>query len=216
MVAALSSAVPPEDGPEGYDPEPRCAVCGGTAKRLPRAHAVRDLTDGLLAQGLEYAAVERLLRPHVEDWPEESRPSYQSIRRHARRHLQWDRKLVRQIVERRSKGSGTGPWVSAAMLAEAIQNLGFMAIARGDLQPTVKEALQASQFLREIEREESEGQSNAHMLAELNVIMNTLRDLMTPEQFAELKRRLMAFKRGESPLPPLGPDPMPGILAKES
>lgn len=143
-----------------YESEPRCRVCGpaGT-KAPPNSEEVRTTVDRMLVTGATYKRILLAIEPLVEEWDEDRRPGYHSIRRHQIRHLPADAAAVREVVERRALDQGLriavgdGPIVTRAALLEIVRDRGLEALAAGDLSPTLAETLHAAEVLEEIDRE---------------------------------------------------------------
>jgi hypothetical protein len=180
---------------------------------------VRDLVDELAVVPRTSAAILRVIDPLMEAWPEDVRISKHSVLRHIQRHLAWEQTAYRQIAERRAKDSGkvgeaSGRMLTAATVYEVIQQRGFDQVLSGELNPTVKDMLNATAALREIEQA-TEGQfSTAYLLSQLNNVIQVIREFIPEDLWPEVLRRLEA-EEARSPLPPDDPDPVWDEVAGE-
>ena len=194
-----------------YRPQSRCRVCSAPDRDVPNGAIVRDLVDELAVIPRTCAAILRVIDPLMAAWPEDVRISKHSVLRHIQRHLNWEQTAIRQIAERRAKDSGrvqdaTGRMLTAATVYEVVQQRGFDQVLSGELNPTVKDMLSATAFLREIEQE-SEGQfSTAELLSELNTVIQVIREFIPQDLWPQVVERLETEK-SRSALPP-GPDPI--------
>jgi hypothetical protein len=194
-----------------YKVESRCRVCSAPDQDVPNGSGVRNLIDELLMVPRSYSAISRLIDPLMDLWPEDVRISKESVMRHAKRHLGWEDAAVRQIAERRARNSGkvgevVGRMLTAATVYEVIQQRGFDQVLSGDLNPTVKDMLNATAALRELEQETEDDLSPAYLLSQLDRAIQVIRDFIPQDVWPQVLQRLEA---GESvaPLPPI-PDPV--------
>ena len=131
----------------------------------------------------------------MEAWPEDVRISKHSVLRHIQRHLAWEQTAYRQIAERRAKDSGkvgeaSGRMLTAATVYEVVQQRGFDHVLSGELNPTVKDMLNATAALREIEQA-TEGQfSTAHLLSQLDHVIQVIREFIPEDLWPEVLSRL--------------------------
>lgn len=199
-----------------YKPQSRCKVC--SAPNRPNGAIVRDLVDELAVVPKTCVAIQRVIEPLMETWPEDARISKYSVMRHVQRHLAWEQTAFRQIAERRAKDSGkvqdaAGRMLTAATVYEVVQQRGFDQIVSGELNPTVKDTLNATAALAEIEKA-TEGQfSTAYLLSQLDHVIQVIREFIPEDLWPQVVRRLETDE-SRSPLPPasdpvwdeIGPD----------
>lgn len=211
IVAGLVEAQSLTDRPPvEYRTDARCHVCAAGDRDLPGGWAVRNLVDELLVTAKPYAAILRLIEPLMEAWPEASRISRHSLMRHSRNHLRWEQAAARQIAERNAQRAGKQDAASERMLTaqavlEAIQQRGYEALVSGEVTPSVRDTLAASSALREIERETEGSYSVAEALAQLDVVIQIMREIVPTEYHEAILARLEVA--GGPSAPPPAPDP---------
>ena len=95
--------------------------------------------------------------------------------------------------------------LTASAVLEAVQQLGYEALVSGEITPSVRDTLSASAALREIEKE-AEGQfSVAEALSQLDVVIQTIREVVPTEYHEAIVARLDGGQR--SPYSPPESDP---------
>ncbi len=156
---------------------------------------MQDLIDELLTVPKTYSAIVRVIDPMMASWPEDVRISKDSLMRHAKRHLAWEETAVRQIAERRAKDSGkvgeaSGRMLTAATVYEVVQQRGFDQVLSGELNPTVKDMLNATAALREIEQATDGQLSTAHLLSQLDHVIQVIREFIPEDLWPEVLNRL--------------------------
>jgi hypothetical protein len=186
--------------------ESRCKVCSSGEGSLPNAAAVRHLADQLLMVPKPYPEVVRLLAPLMADWPEESRFSKYSLRRHAQRHLRWEETALRVVADRRASHSAQVGEVSQRMLdatvvLETIRQRGLDLLLQDQLRPSVKDLLAATAALQELEDEADAGLSPAVLLSQLDVVIQVIREEIPEDRWEHVVARLEG-KTASPPLPP--------------
>jgi hypothetical protein len=171
---------------------------------------VRNLIDELLVVPKTYAAILALIEPLMETWPEDARISRHSLTRHSRNHLQWERAAARRIAERHAQKAGKVDEASQRMLVsqavlEAVQQRGYEALVSGEVTPSVRDTLSASATLREIEREAESEFSVAEAFAQLDNVIQIIREIVPTEYHEAIHARLEAGGRSSSAPPESDP-----------
>jgi len=206
MASELMAASSPEE-PVEIRSEARCKVCAAPERDLPNGAAVKNLVEELLLVPKPYAAILRLVEPLLADWPEEYRFSKYSLRRHAQRHLRWEQTGFRAIADRRAHeaervNGAAGRMLNAATVLETVQQLGLDLLLQGELRPTVRDVLAATNVLRELEQEANEEFSPAVLVSQLNDIIEVVREVVPPESWphmvALLEEKEASFPRSRS------------------
>jgi hypothetical protein len=175
-----------------YAGEVRCKICSAEdpARPLPNGALVRSTADDLVVRAATYSSVLAAIEPLVADWPASRRPTYASVRRHAKLHLRADAAAIREILERRAQEAdvavavGAGPIVTTAGLLDTVRQKGFEAIATGAVVPSVRDTLEAASALEDLDREER--------VATLSEVMRQVRE------FGEAVRRSVGDEVFES------------------
>jgi hypothetical protein len=129
------------------------------------------------------------------------RIDWTSIRTHYRnRHMPVDAKAVREIAEQRLKELGKHVeeleerHVDSYMTARLVLAKGFDKIARGEMDPTVRETLAAAKMLEEFDiahQESDTGDAGAWQEA-MTIYFSEAQQLMPPAMWEEFARRLNA------------------------
>ena len=192
------------DGDEfRYLPEPRCRVCTADEARkgLTNGLAVKNLVDTLLLYPKSLADIQRTIDPMMETWPNKYRITYKSVRTHLNKHLAWDKRALRKMVERYAEQEGISiidaqgrMLLTQEAWLEATVQMGWDRLVRGDIEPGWFETQRAFERMAEI-RKQAEGEySTAHLLAQLDVVIAVIREEV-PREFLP---RILARLRGEA------------------
>lgn len=205
------------DGQEfRYYPEPRCRVCTADEgrKALSNGPQVRRLVDSLILYPKSLADIHRTIEPMMHDWPSKYRITYKSIRTHQAKHMAWDSLALRMMVERWAQEKGMSIIdASGRMLLteeawlEATAQLGWQRLITGQLEPSWAETQKAFERIADI-KTMAEGEfSTALLLAQLNTIIEVVREELPADRWPVLLARL-ANRRDEvqGELPPPVPD----------
>lgn len=193
-----------------YQPERRCRVCSATDPRkgLQNGGQVKQLVDDLLLYPKDIAGIWRVIEPMMAQWPHQHKISYKSIRTHQKRHLPFDALALRGMVERwaNEKGmsiidaSGRMILTEEAWL-EATAQKGWEQLANGTMWPSWAETQTA--FLRISQlKAQAEGEfDKVTLLAQLNTIIEAVREVVPPEMWPQIVARIEAAERPELPPP---------------
>jgi hypothetical protein len=190
-----------------YKGRPRCHICTAADpdRGLPNGAEVRADIDRGLVEGDSYAAIVRRNEPRTSDWPEDRRPSYWSVRRHAINHLGADAANVRAIVERRAMEAGLqvvvgeGPLLTKAAVLEVVQRKGFQAIVSGAAVPTVRETVEATEALEELDRAAGNTVTLEDLAKQAHAFSEVVRERLGSEAYAEVLEEL-ANRLASAPL----------------
>lgn len=181
-----------------YKKEYRCKVCRSDPH-------IRRLIDTLLVFPKTYQETLDTVAPLLEDMevPEKDRPSYWSIRNHQKRHLDFDKQAVREIVERRAADRGKSilngkhNLLTAEAVYELIVQRGFQSIADRDQTPNVHETMQAAGLLDKLEKAHAGQQNTQDLIVQLNAIIEAVRETVPIELQQEIAAKLRAIKQRE-------------------
>lgn len=190
----------------GYKPEPRCHVCAADMKGYKNGNQAKELVDTLLLYPKSFAEVLRIVEPLMEGWPEKAKITYRSIKTHMDKHLPWDRLAFRMIAERRAKEQNISVLDAAGrmMLTEeawndAVVHRGWKALVDDQMEIKVQDVMSAWKRKTELLQQAEGEYSVAYMMAEVDVVIQVIREEVPPENWARIEARLEAFKRGELP-----------------
>lgn len=195
-----------------YERQARCHVCSAPERDVPNGAVVANLIDELLLVPRTYTAIMRVIEPLMTEWPDGARISSDSVMRHGQRHLAWEKAAVREVAERRAGPAGklddvAGRMLTAATVLEVIQQRGFDLVISGESSPSVKDTLQATAALRELERE-AEGQfSAAELLSQMDRVIGVVREFIPEELWPQVCDRIDGGVAPPAP-PPSSPDPV--------
>ena len=148
-----------------------------------------------------YASVMRTVEPLMEGWPEDARFTKYSLIRHARRHLRFEQAAFRAMADRRRRSverlhDGSVRMLDASVVLEAIQQRGVDLLLTDEIRPSVRDVLAATSVLRELELEADTVISQAEVLAQVDRIIQALRDEVPPEFLPAVIARIEGLDRG--------------------
>jgi hypothetical protein len=84
----------------------RCRICGLDRSDLPHSTHVRRVIDRELMSNATYRGAIDAAEPFIAGWPPDQRPTYAAVRNHAKRHLNRDQALMRQLMETHAVNTG--------------------------------------------------------------------------------------------------------------
>jgi hypothetical protein len=178
-----------------------------SARRVPNCgtcqHPARMDIETMLVEGHPYTVIARTFS-EVEYTVGRQRKklpkiAWPSIRTHYRNgHMPTDAKAVRDIAEQRLRELGQHAEameeraVDSYMTARLVLSKGFDRLARGEVEPTVKETLAAAKLLEEfdIARQDHESGDLAAWQEAMMVYFTEAQQLMSPDLWTEFTRRL--------------------------
>ena len=186
------------DGEEfRYLPEPRCRVCTANDKNLPNGLEVQELVDGLLLYPKSVADIYRTIEPLMADWPPKAKVTYKSIRTHQDRHLAWDRRAMRVMVEHWAQEKGLSIMDASGRMIlteeawlEATAHFGWRRLLNGQLEPSWAETQKAFERIGEIKKMGEGEFSTATLLAQLNTVIQIIREEVPPERWEYIVAKL--------------------------
>ena len=137
----------------------RCRICGLDDSALPHAAQVRRVIDRELMSNASYRGAVDAAEPFITAWPPDQRPTYAAVRNHAKRHLDRDQALMRQLMETYAVNTGIdieeseGPILTPGGVLAVIAQKGYEQVRDGHSTPTIGESIAASRVLIAIDRE---------------------------------------------------------------
>lgn len=193
------------DGTEyRYAPEPRCRVCSADdpRKNLRNGRAVKEVVELLLAAPKKVAQIHAQIAPLMEDWPAKSKITDKSIRTHLHKHMPWDRRAFRLMAEHwaAKKGLSIMDASERMMLTEeawlqATTEMGYQNLVSGNMTPNWSEVQKAWERFSELQRQVDGEYSSVELLAELEIIIQTIREFIPPDQWATVLGRIEQKKQ---------------------
>lgn len=191
-----------------YLPEPRCRVCsaGEARKGLKNGIQVQNLVDSLLLYPKSIADIYNTIESMMDSWPAKARITYKSIRTHQNRHLAWDSLAMRMMVERWAQEKGVSVLDAAGRMIlteeawlEATAHFGWQRLLSGQLEPTWAETQKSFERMAEV-RKMAEGEfSTAMLLAQLNNVIQIIREELPPERWPAVLAKLEDREPAELP-----------------
>lgn len=181
-----------------YEPEPQCYVCSLDAD-------IRHLVDSMLVIPKNFKETLELITPVVEarGVPESKRPTYWSIRNHQKRHLDFDKRAVRQIVDRRARERGRSMIdgekgiLTAEAVLEVIAEKGFSLLANGEISPSVGETIQAVVNLDKLEKESEGAASGFVLMVQLNALIEAVKAVVPSDMWERIIEEMETIRSQE-------------------
>lgn len=175
-----------------FKPEPKCRVC--------QDDRIVAEVNQRLARGASYASILRGIEGLLEDVPVPDRPSYASIRNHAKRHFAADeagRASYREILERRAIEAdidfieGVATAVTPMAFMETMMNRGYESMvlaSEGAVSPEL--GLKAAMKMQEYTRADASTNQIEHLRAQLNQVIEAVRSEVPVEYWDAIVRRM--------------------------
>lgn len=177
-----------------YNRQVQCRICGSPSRGLPNAENVEEVVNTLLIRNKTVRSIMETIEPVVAEWPEEWRPTRNSIQNHKDRHFNFRLSAAREIMERHAREQmanfeeAKGTIITAAGVLELILESGTEAIMTGDVIPDVKETMAAAMKLEDFKQ--SGVVSNAELISELDNIIKAVQKHVSPEQMERIHQEL--------------------------
>ena len=181
-----------------YKRSPQCKICN-------TSDDLRSIVDSLLLFPKSYKEVLRAIEPLQEklNMPKEERINYENIRNHQKNHLPFEKRMVREVVERRAREKNISildasqRMLTAEAFYEVILAKGWEELAMGYEKPTLTQTMHAMEMLRAIEKEESSDYRPEDLLQQLDMILLAIRDVLPPDMKQALFKKIEDYQ-GES------------------
>jgi len=162
-----------------YKRSSQCKICN-------TSDDLRGVVDSLLLFPKSYKEVLRTIQPIQEKLgvPDGDRITYDNIRNHQKKHLPFEKALVRDIVERRAREKNrsildTGErLLTAEAFYEVIVAKGWEEIAMGYSKPTLTQTMHAMEMLRAIEKEDTGDYRPEELINQLDMILLAIREVL--------------------------------------
>lgn len=163
---------------------PNCHVC--------QSFEYRAEIENALLKGYSYATVQRSLPP-------EAKIGVENIRNHVLgQHLPLDEAMRRVVMEERAREVGLSIEDHEGSLVDhiAFAKMGIQRVAerlaKGEIEPDVKDGIALASLLARIEEEAGEGVDNEVMIQAFMVYMEAMRSICTAEQITAIRERIAA------------------------
>jgi len=184
-----------------YKRSGQCKICN-------TSDDLRSIIDSLLLFPKSYKEVLRAIQPIQEKLgiPEGERITYENIRNHQKKHLPFEKALVRDVVERRAREKNISilnageRLLTAEAFYEIIVAKGWEEIAMGYSKPTLTQTMHAMEMLRAIEKEDDQDYRPEELIQQLDLILQAIREVMPTamqeQLFLKLEELQNANKNG--------------------
>jgi len=178
-----------------YKSSPNCKIC-------TTSDDLKNIIDSLLLFPKSYKEVLQAIQPLQDKLGIEGndRINYENIRNHQKNHLPFEKKLVRDIVERRAREKNlsileTGErLLTAKAFYEVILAKGFEDLAQGYNRPTLTQTMHAMEMLSKLEEEQSDQYRPEDLINQLDIILLAIRDVVPPAIKEELYRKIEEYQ----------------------
>lgn len=180
-----------EQGNMDATPSVQCRVCRDDLARL--------LINKLLARALTIEDILDVVEPYNRTLKYKARITYDSIRRHRTKHFPMQVPLnavLRNVVERRALEAGTnietatGTLINAMSFLETVMIRGYESASDPGVPVSIETGMKAATKLYEIERKDEGLMERAHMLAEMNRIIELVRTYVPQDRWPALQAAL--------------------------
>lgn len=181
-----------------YKYSPQCKICN-TSEDL------RNIIDSLLLFPKTYKEVLQAIQSLQDKLGVEGddRINYENIRNHQKRHLPFDKAMVRDTVERRAREKNRSildtseRLLTAEAFYEVIVAKGWEEIAKGHTQPTLNQTMEAMERLQKLEKEGQEDYRPEELINQLDIILMAVREVLPPDMKEALFRKIEEFQNAD-------------------
>lgn len=185
-----------------YKSSPLCKVCN-------TSDDLKNIIDSLLLFPKTYREVLQAIQPLQDKLglEEHDRINYENIRNHQKNHLPFEKRLVREIVERRARDKNRSileageRLLTAEAFYEVIVAKGWEDIAQGYEKPTLTQTMHAMEMLQKLEKEGKDDYRPEDLLNQLDIILLAIRDVIPAALKEELFKKIEEYQDGGSKLP---------------
>jgi len=180
-----------------YKYSPLCKICNSSDE-------LKSVIDSLLLFPKTYKEVLTLIQPLQDKLGivGAERINYENIRNHQKNHLPFEKKLVRDIVERRAREKNrsildtSDRLLTAEAFYEVIVAKGWEDIAQGYEKPTLTQTMHAMEMLQKLEKEGGDNYRPEDLINQLDVILLAIRDVIPAALKEELFKKIEEYQNG--------------------
>lgn len=181
-----------------YKRSSQCKICN-------TSDDLRSIIDSLLLFPKTYIEVLRAIEPLQEklDIPDNERINYENIRNHQKNHLPFEKRLVREIVERRAREKNrsildTGErLLTAEAFYEVIVAKGWEDIANGYTRPTLTQTMNAMEMLQKLETQGEDSYRPEDLINQLDMILMAIREVVPDAIREQLFKKIEEYQTAE-------------------
>ena len=162
-----------------YKSSPNCKIC-------TTSDDLKNIIDSLLLFPKTYKEVLKAIEPIQDKLGIEGseRINYENIRNHQKRHLPFEKLMVREIVEKRAAEKNRSildageRLLTAEAFYEVIVAKGFEGIAQGYDKPTLTQTMYAMDMLTKLEKEGRDDYRPEELVNQLDMILTAIREVL--------------------------------------
>ena len=182
-----------------YKRSSQCKIC-------TTSDDLKNIIDTLLLFPKSYKEVLNAIQPLQDKLGIEGkdRINYENIRNHQKNHLPFEKRAVRDVVERRAREKNISildaneRLLTAEALYEVILAKGFQELVSGDSVPTINQTIHAMEILRSIEKDDDKDYRPEELIRQLDVILTAIRDVLPNDMKEALFRRIEEYQQTDA------------------
>jgi len=182
-----------------YKRSSQCKIC-------TTSDDLKNIIDTLLLFPKSYKEVLNAIQPLQDKLGIEGkdRINYENIRNHQKNHLPFEKRAVRDVVERRAREKNISildaneRLLTAEALYEVIVAKGFQELVSGDSVPTINQTIHAMEILRSIEKDDDKDYRPEELIRQLDVILTAIRDVLPNDMKEALFRRIEEYQQTDA------------------
>jgi len=180
-----------------YKTSPHCKVCN-------TSDDLKNIIDSLLLFPKSYKEVLRAIQPLQDklDLAPEERINYENIRLHQKNHLPFEKRVVREVVERRAREknisilNASDRMLTAEAFYEVIVAKGWEDLVSGYNRPTLTQTMHAMEMISKLEEEKTDTYRPEDLINQLDIILTAIRDILPTDMKEALFRRIEEYQSG--------------------
>ena len=185
-----------------YKSSPHCKIC-------TTSDELKNIIDSLLLFPKSYQEVVEAIQPLQEKLGMTGKEliNYDNIRQHQKRHLPFEKLLVREVVERRAREKNRSilaageRLLTAEAFYEVIVNKGFEELVKGYATPNLNQTMHAMDMLHKLELEGKEDYKPEDLINQLDMILRAIHETIPEEFKVHLFDKLTEYQNGSTPMP---------------
>jgi len=183
-----------------YKSSPNCKIC-------TTSDDLKNIIDSLLLFPKTYKEVLKAIEPIQDKLGIEGseRINYENIRNHQKRHLPFEKLMVREIVEKRAAEKNRSildageRLLTAEAFYEVIVAKGFEGIAQGYDKPTLTQTMYAMDMLTKLEKEGRDDYRPEELVNQLDMILTAIREVLPADMKEVLFNKIEELQLGTAP-----------------
>lgn len=182
-----------------YKSSPQCKVCN-------TSDDLKNIIDSLLLFPKSYKEVLQAIQPLQDKLglEEKDRINYENIRNHQKNHLPFEKRMVREVVERRAREKNRSildagdRLLTAEAFYEVIVAKGWEDLANGYNRPTLTQTMAAMEMLQKLEQEDQNDYRPEELINQLDLILTAIREVLPNDMKEKLFRRIEEYQNAEA------------------